>query len=553
MRDSVTSGPDRNRRAGPVAPPWVILAVLICVLAGSTTAFPRTSWFQKKRGVVATATTTTRPPPTTIAPTATTQPPATTTVAPTTTKAPTTTTTTVRHRCRRRRPVRVKRCSRGSVPSTWTHWARKASRLSFRTALVVRSSCSVRARRTRFRHGRSRSGSGCRRRATCMSGATWRHRHSGRRRRSSPIRRPRSQVVAAAAKSANAKGFALDAEPYGSGSEDAWNNILVPEGVRADTRPDHRVRADSDLPVIERIVAWQLQRRDPAGEQQLPGETRRVRDKRIRRLHRRSARRGASVNLTDASFHWGPATAGVRTPGGPVCNEASRSPSSGSRHRTSRRRSCSGRTTTKATARSHPPRSSTHVDMATEYSTGPVFLYQHTLAGLVGDMAAMARRNQSRSQQLATGHIRSAPEEQRRAHNRPRGMPAGWRLRRAQYSHLHRCSDACRNSAVLTGFEPATSALTGRRALQTAPQDQIEPTGVHRASSCAPRGVRIPVTALKGRRPGPLDDGGSVHLRQGIVAAGVRDHPSHQLASCWGVRASATRQPFPAHCRSSSS
>ena len=26
--------------------------------------------------------------------------------------------------------------------------------------------------------------------------------------------------------------------------------------------------------------------------------------------------------------------------------------------------------------------------------------------------------------------------------------------------------------AVLTGFEPATSALTGRRALQTAPQDQ---------------------------------------------------------------------------------
>src|SRR4051812_4155780 len=27
--------------------------------------------------------------------------------------------------------------------------------------------------------------------------------------------------------------------------------------------------------------------------------------------------------------------------------------------------------------------------------------------------------------------------------------------------------------AVLTGFEPAASALTGRRALQTAPQDQI--------------------------------------------------------------------------------
>src|ERR671916_2041704 len=52
--------------------------------------------------------------------------------------------------------------------------------------------------------------------------------------------------------------------------------------------------------------------------------------------------------------------------------------------------------------------------------------------------------------------------------------------------------------AVLTGFEPATSGLTGRRALQTAPQDQ-----------CTPNGIRSRVTALKGRRPGPLDDGGS--------------------------------------------
>ncbi len=29
--------------------------------------------------------------------------------------------------------------------------------------------------------------------------------------------------------------------------------------------------------------------------------------------------------------------------------------------------------------------------------------------------------------------------------------------------------------AVLTGFEPATSGLTGRRALQTAPQDREGP------------------------------------------------------------------------------
>ena len=30
---------------------------------------------------------------------------------------------------------------------------------------------------------------------------------------------------------------------------------------------------------------------------------------------------------------------------------------------------------------------------------------------------------------------------------------------------------------------------------------------------CTPRGVRIPVTAVKGRRPRPLDDGGPFHLR----------------------------------------
>ncbi len=54
--------------------------------------------------------------------------------------------------------------------------------------------------------------------------------------------------------------------------------------------------------------------------------------------------------------------------------------------------------------------------------------------------------------------------------------------------------------AVLTGFEPATSGLTGRRALQTAPQDP--------AVFRTPNGIRTRVTALKGRRPRPLDDGG---------------------------------------------
>ena len=56
--------------------------------------------------------------------------------------------------------------------------------------------------------------------------------------------------------------------------------------------------------------------------------------------------------------------------------------------------------------------------------------------------------------------------------------------------------------AGTTGFEPATSGLTGRRELLTSPRPQR-----------APRGIRIPVSALKGRRPRPLDDGGGRSAR----------------------------------------
>ena len=85
--------------------------------------------------------------------------------------------------------------------------------------------------------------------------------------------------------------------------------------------------------------------------------------------------------------------------------------------------------------------------------------------------------------------------------------------------------------AVLTGLEPATSTLTGWRALQTALQDLASGIFVpavlaslslpvfRRSSTCrfpgepwlgrAPNGIRTRVAALKGRCPRPLDDGGS--------------------------------------------
>src|SRR5262249_49153435 len=56
--------------------------------------------------------------------------------------------------------------------------------------------------------------------------------------------------------------------------------------------------------------------------------------------------------------------------------------------------------------------------------------------------------------------------------------------------------------AVPTGFEPAASGLTGRRALQTAPRDQ----GL---LLCTPNGIRTRAATLKGWCPRPLDEWGS--------------------------------------------
>lgn len=57
--------------------------------------------------------------------------------------------------------------------------------------------------------------------------------------------------------------------------------------------------------------------------------------------------------------------------------------------------------------------------------------------------------------------------------------------------------------ATQTGLEPATSAVTGRRANQLRHWAMLLSSVVR-----TPNGIRTRATALKGRRPRPLDDGG---------------------------------------------
>ena len=56
--------------------------------------------------------------------------------------------------------------------------------------------------------------------------------------------------------------------------------------------------------------------------------------------------------------------------------------------------------------------------------------------------------------------------------------------------------------ATLTGLEPATSAVTGRRANQLRYRAKLFSSDV-----CDPNGIRTRVNAVKGRRPRPLNDG----------------------------------------------
>jgi hypothetical protein len=88
------------------------------------------------------------------------------------------------------------------------------------------------------------------------------------------------------------------------------------------------------------------------------------------------------------------------------------------------------------------------------------------------------------------------------------------------------------NVAEPTGFEPAISGLTGRRVNQATPrlhessalQAFLTPlqtilydvvTGQSQLSG-APSGIWTRVTALKGRYPRPLDDGGSFIKIEGL-------------------------------------
>jgi hypothetical protein len=78
---------------------------------------------------------------------------------------------------------------------------------------------------------------------------------------------------------------------------------------------------------------------------------------------------------------------------------------------------------------------------------------------------------------------------------------------------------SCASTATLTGLEPATSAVTGRRANQLRHRALL----LCRSASprrCTPYGIRTRATALKGRRPRPLDEGGQNRISPGYSQHG---------------------------------
>ena len=67
--------------------------------------------------------------------------------------------------------------------------------------------------------------------------------------------------------------------------------------------------------------------------------------------------------------------------------------------------------------------------------------------------------------------------------------------------------------ATPTGLEPATSAVTGRRA------NQLRYGALGKALVRIPNGIRTRAAAVKGRSPGPLDDGDPESCSPGPLAA----------------------------------
>ena len=63
-------------------------------------------------------------------------------------------------------------------------------------------------------------------------------------------------------------------------------------------------------------------------------------------------------------------------------------------------------------------------------------------------------------------------------------------------------------SATSTGLEPATSAVTGRRANQLRHEASVNSLCYSLVRIRTPNGIRTRATAVKGRGPRPLDDGG---------------------------------------------
>ena len=99
---------------------------------------------------------------------------------------------------------------------------------------------------------------------------------------------------------------------------------------------------------------------------------------------------------------------------------------------------------------------------------------------------------------------------------------SGGRSYRLSYlAGRHRVLPGCLTTkvATLTGLEPATSAVTGRRANQLRHRALLYHL-LRVAALRTPNGIRTRATAVKGRRPRPLDDGGQNRITPGYSQRG---------------------------------